>query len=400
MTDPHHQLGDLVDPVSSWNPSRDDPAGDLVYIDIASVDRESKTVLVPEPIACAEAPSRARQLLSAGDVLVSTVRPGLNAVAEVPDQLGGATASTGFTVLRPRSDVLLSRFLYHFVRTPQFVAELERFATGASYPAVTDAIVKGVKVPLPPLTKQRRIAAILDEADALRRKRREALGLLDDLLRSAFLEMFGDPVTNPRGWRSVEVGDVADVQGGLQVTAQRSEPLEIPYLRVANVYRDRLDLGEVKTIRVTPAERDRVRLCEGDVLVVEGHGNADEVGRAAVWDRPGLMLHQNHLIRVRARDGKLAPRYLSAFLNSPGGRRQMLRAGKTTSGLNTISTGNVKSTQILVPPLDLQRRWSNLVRATTKERDLMALDASDVDALFDSLRQRAFAGELRSYNAT
>jgi type I restriction enzyme S subunit len=145
--------------------------------------------------------------------------------------------------------------------------------------------------------------------------------------------------------------------------------LEVPYLRVANVYRDRLDLSEVKTLRVTDQELTRATLKSGDLLVVEGHGNPEEIGRCAVWS--GLVarcVHQNHLIRVRVHSG-IEPVFMSAFLNSAAGRRQMTRFGKTTSGLNTISTANVAAVRVLVPPVEVQRRYvafaaflANLVR--------------------------------------
>ena len=110
------------------------------------------------------------------------------------------TASTGYCVLRPDEDKLDSRFLFHWVKTDVFVRRMVDVATGANYPAVSDAKVKASKIPLPPIAEQKRIAGILDAADALRTKRREALAQLDTLLQSTFLDMFGDPITNPMGW--------------------------------------------------------------------------------------------------------------------------------------------------------------------------------------------------------
>jgi type I restriction enzyme S subunit len=225
-------------------------------------------------------------------------------------------------------------------------------------PKISGAKLLGVQVPVPPLHEQRRIAALLDKADAIRRRRQQAIRLADDLLRSVFLDMFGDPVTNHRRWPGSLLGHVSDIQGGLQVTAARQgRPLEVPYLRVANVYRDRLDLSEVKTLRVTDQELTRAALKSGDLLVVEGHGNPEEIGRCAVWrGAVARCVHQNHLIRVRVHSG-IEPVFVSAYLNSAAGRRQMTRFGKTTSGLNTISTANVAAVRVLVPPVEVQRRY-------------------------------------------
>ncbi|WP_367066931.1 restriction endonuclease subunit S [Oryzisolibacter sp. LB2S] len=273
---------------------------------------------------------------------------------------------------------------------------LEKYAQGAGVPTLNRNLVHHEPVRVPPLEEQRRIAAILDQAETLRTQRRSALALLDSLTQSLFLEMFGDPVANPKGWGMSTIGDLAEVQGGLQVTSARKNlPVEVPYLRVANVYRGVLDLSEIKTIRATPAEMQRTTLVNNDLLVVEGHGNPNEIGRAALWNGEiEQCVHQNHLIRARFDCTKVEPVFASEYVNSPGGRQHLLRAGKSTSGLNTISVSNVRETPIALPPLPLQQSFATRIAAiealkATHRRALAALDE-----LFASLQQRAFAGAL------
>ena len=201
------EIGRVVDSVGKWDPRRNG-AGTFTYIDLSSVDQSTKAVPEPTTVEASEAPSRARQLIATGDILVSTVRPNLNAVAYVKPDLDGATASTGFCVLRPRPDELDGRYLYHWVRAAPFIGRLVQLATGASYPAVSDKIVKAAPIPLPPIEEQRRIAAVLDVADALRAKRRLALARLDSLSPAIFIDMFGDPVSNPYGWPRVALGEL------------------------------------------------------------------------------------------------------------------------------------------------------------------------------------------------
>jgi type I restriction enzyme S subunit len=199
-------IGKLVDRISTWNPHTSPTSSLIDYIDISSINRETKQIDSITKLLTNEAPSRARQIAEYGDVLVSTVRPNLNAVAQVPNYLNGATASTGFTILRAKRGKLDARYLFHWVRTTKFVDQMFRSATGANYPAVSDRIIKESLIPLPPfegqesIDEQKRIAAILDKADGLREKRRQAIAKLDTLLQSVFLDMFGDPVTNPKGW--------------------------------------------------------------------------------------------------------------------------------------------------------------------------------------------------------
>jgi type I restriction enzyme, S subunit len=378
-------------------PKRADLPIEVPYLRVANVHRDSLDLSAIKTIRITEA-ELSRTRLIAGDLLLVEGhgnRDELGRVAIWDGSLADCTHQNHLIRVRVDRQLADPAYVSRFLNSEGGRSQLLRMGkTTSGLNTISTSQVADLRLRLPPLPEQRRIAAILDEADALRRKRREALALLDDLLRATFLDMFGDPVTNPRGWKAMLLNDLADVQGGLQVTAQRAEPLEVPYLRVANVYRDRLDLREIKTIRVTPAERERVRLQHGDVLVVEGHGNPDEVGRSAVWDRAEEMLHQNHLIRVRANRARLDSVYLSAFLNSQGGRRQMVRAEKTTSGLNTISTSNIKAMTVHLPPLQLQRQWSDFVRACSTEGRRAEGHLAHVDALFFALLHCAFAGSI------
>ena len=147
-------IGDVVASVETWNPARSTSVTPFPYIDLSAIDQERKRISGVRSTLPAEAPSRARQLVRKGDVLVSTVRPNLNAVAYVTSEFDGATVSTGFTVLRP-TKATDGRYLFHWVRTPTFIGSMVREATGASYPAVSDRTVKTSLIPLPPLEEQR-----------------------------------------------------------------------------------------------------------------------------------------------------------------------------------------------------------------------------------------------------
>jgi len=209
------EIGTYCQKVRVWNPVADG-GGSFRYLDLSSVDKVRKEVGLQNvtELSCLDAPSRARQLVLAGDVLVSTVRPNLNGVAVVPLELDGATASTGYCILRADENHLHGRYLYHWVQTDFFVDEMISKATGANYPAVSDKMVKESKIPLPPLSEQKRLVAILDKADAIRRKRQQAIQLADDFLRAVFLDMFGDPVTNPKGWPLRRFGGVGTWSSG------------------------------------------------------------------------------------------------------------------------------------------------------------------------------------------
>jgi type I restriction enzyme S subunit len=246
------------------------------------------------------------------------------------------------------------------------------------------------EIDLPVLEEQRRIAAILDQADEVRTQKRRLRDAVVTLRMSIFADTFGTTEA------TTTLGECGEVQGGLQVSAKRSGlPLELPYLRVANVYRSRLDLTEVKMIRANEAEAARTRLEPGDLLFVEGHANPNEVGRAALWDGsiPNCV-HQNHLIRVRLNRKMLLPEFAVTWFNSTAGAKHFRQSGKTTSGLNTISASEVRSAPTPIPPINEQQEFSRLVRKVGSLTDDYDSSIALADRLFSSLQSRAFAGQL------
>lgn len=295
--------------------------------------------------------------------------------------------------LRPKSNVLsefLFYFLWHFHATGR-TSHYQKQTTGIRNLEYKRFLT--IEVPVPPIPEQHRIVDLLSRAEGIVRLRREAEKKAAELIPALFLDMFGDPATNPKGWPGSTLEKVAEIQGGLQLTKARAAlPLERPYLRVANAHRSRLDLTEIKKMRVSPAEFDRTKLYAGDLLVVEGHGNPREIGRVAAWDGsiPDCV-HQNHLIRVRCVREVLDPTYVCEFLNSGSGRQSLLRSGKTTSGLNTISVGNVKVASILVPPLRLQQAFAVQVEDVRSIQSQQSSAAAKAKAAFDALLATTFA---------
>ena len=205
----------------------------------------------------------------------------------------------------------------------------------------------------------------------------------------------------PEAWSWATVDQVARVTGGLTKNPARSRlPVTYPYLRVANVYADEVRLDDVRTIGVSETELDRVVLRRGDLLVVEGNGSADQIGRVAEW-RGGVepCCHQNHLIKVRCAPSTYMPRWLLLWLLSPAGREAVLEKASSTSGLHTLSLSKVRAIPIPVAPIAEQ---SEAVRATDRLRDIAQAVHQQVEAeivtrapsLRQSILERAFEGGL------
>lgn len=377
----------LTAPVAPWNP-RSAPETTFRYVDIAAIDRRTKTLLAVPTLRITAAPARARQILRTDDVLISTVRPNLNAVARVPPEYDGAIGSTGFCVLRAIRDRLDARYLLHWVRSNSFVAEMTRRATGANYPAVSDAVVKDSQIPLPSLAEQRRIADLLDRADAVLRKREAVVTVADDLAMAAFDEAFGEPTVRRQHWRSTELGDLlVFLTSGSRGWAQHYADSGRPFLRVQNVGRNRLlldDVAHVHPPHTTEARRTTVE--PGDVLL----SITADLGRTAVIpDNLGPAYINQHLALLRVRD--VEPVFLSAFLASAAGQAQIRRLNRqgVKAGLNF---DDVRSLQLPLPPLEEQRRFVELwERCETYRRRLLA-GVKQAQALFDGTLQRVLAG--------
>ena len=393
----HVSIGDFVERVQTWNPQKEGGNSPFQYIDIGAVSQTEKAITEVQTVRAAEAPSRARQIVRAGDILVSTVRPNLNAVAVVPDDLDGATASTGFTVLRPNKRKLSSDFLFHWVRAPAFITEMIKLATGQSYPAVSDKIVKASKVPLFPLDEQRRIAGLLDQADALRRLRFRALEKLNTLGQAIFHEMFGDLRTNERGWQEgVTLRDLAEVVSGITKGRKvKTEVLrKVPYLAVSNVQDRFLKMDVVKTIDATEDEIDRFRLYRDDILLTEG-GDPDKLGRGTLWkEQLPECIHQNHVFRVRVTDDRVRPAFLSWQLGSERGKAYFLRSAKQTTGIASINKTQINAFPMLLPPPELQKQFEERLNGLEARLGTYKNANIQLENLFASLQHRAFKGEL------
>jgi type I restriction enzyme S subunit len=157
-------------------------------------------------------------------------------------------------------------------------------------------------------------------------------------------------------------------------------------------------LTNVERFEVTPAEFQRLRLQRGDLLIVEGNGSVDHIGRNALFNEDGEWIHQNHIIRVRLSRTRLVPEFVSQYLNSHAGRTQMLEKAMTTTGLYTLSTTKIASLAVPVPPLSEQQeiatRLGVEVSDTTRFCQSLKAQLAAIDQMPAALLREAFAGRL------
>jgi len=262
-----------------------------------------------------------------------------------------------------------------------------------AYPSIRLSDIEEIEIPLPPLNEQRRIATILDKADAIRRKRQESIRLTEEFLRSTFLEMFGDPVTNPKGWeiKSLE-NEIAFMTSGSRGWANYYSNEGKKFIRIQNVKNGQLHFNDVQFVNPpNNKEAARTKVQENDLLI----SITADLGRTAVVDgttaNEGAHINQ-HLALVRLAKS-LNPHFVAAYLESQGGKRQFMSLDQSAvkSGLNFDS---IKSLQVVSPPLKMQEQYAAFVLSIQKTKAQLRIMESTTDTLFNSLTQRAFRGEL------
>lgn len=391
----HVSVGDFVERVQTWNPQKEGGNSPFQYIDIGAVSQTEKAITEVQIVRAAEAPSRARQIVRAGDILVSTVRPNLNAVAVVPGDLDGATASTGFTVLRPNERKLSGNFLFHWVRSPAFITEMIKLATGQSYPAVSDKIVKASKIPVFPLEEQTRIAEILDQADALRRFRSRVLDKLNTLGQAIFHEMFGAFHDDFGAWPVHRLETlVTDAQiGAVRGAKEMGDDKPVEYLRMDSIDMDGdLSFEGLKRVDASEADLAKYGLLVGDFLF-NTRNSKELVGKTAVVRAPFSGIYNNNILRLRFSDAMTAD-FLDAFLRTRKGQAVLGAIKSGTTSVFAIYQKSLMALDVPVPPKDLQHQYSDRMRElfVARKRHVGAVD--QVSSLFASLQHRAFRGEL------
>lgn len=287
----------------------------------------------------------------------------------------------------PNKDLFPLYLKYWFQQNPP-----SRLIKDEAYPSIRLSEISEIKIPLPPLDEQKRIAAVLDKADALREKRRAAITKLDELLQSVFLDMFGDPVSNPKDW---EIGTIRDlILSANYGTSEKSEAVgKYPVLRMNNItYQGGWDFSSLKYSDFDKSDVEKYLVKKGELLF--NRTNSKElVGKTAVFRANKPMAFAGYLIRVRT-NSENNTEYISAFLNSGYGKTTLMNMCKNIIGMANINAQELQNIRIPKPPTELQNRFANIVQKVEEMKVPHQNNLQTVETLFQSLQQRAFAGEL------
>lgn len=383
-------IGDVCTFLNGGTPSRSEEhyfQGDIPWITGADITASSVTsarsFITDEAVA-----KSATNRVPAGTVLLVT-RTSVGKVATAGVDL---CFSQDITALKPDAARLHAPYLVEFLKTQE--RHFARQARGATIKGITRAVVSDVRIPLPSLPEQRRIAEVLDRADALRAKRRAALAQLDSLTQSIFLDMFGSASGPASGLRVEPLGKyLSFLTSGGRGWAKYYAPMGSRFIRSLDVRMNCIGNDDVAFV-VAPdnAEATRTRVRQGDVLLTI---TGSRIGRVAPVppELDGSYISQ-HVAILRLKSTVLLPAFLSYFLSLDGdGQRQIekFQYGQTKPGLNFEQ---IRRFEIPVASMDMQLDFARHLTGIEKLKATHRAALAELDALFASLQHRAFRGEL------
>jgi type I restriction enzyme S subunit len=324
-------------------------------------------------------------VLQGEDVLINKDGAQTWKVAAYADEFPAAVINEHLFLLRADPEVATPRFLYWTLLSSAAQRQISQLVKGSAQPGLGQGFVDRVMIGLPHPSHQAVVAEILDTLDQAIRRTEELIakselmkqGLLQDLLTRG-IDKNGDlrdPRRHPDQFREASIGSVPEnwsvstVEAQFDITSgitlgphRRPRAHPWPYLRVANVFRERLSLGDIALLEATTGELEGRTLEEGDLLVVEGHANPEEIGRCAMATRDVVGLaFQNHLFRLRSRE--LNSDFALYWMNSTHVRKYWRQVSSSSSGLSTINQAKLRKLLVFVPPREEQDLIAERVRA-------------------------------------
>ncbi|MBS4536373.1 restriction endonuclease subunit S [Clostridium sp. D2Q-14] len=283
---------------------------------------------------------------------------------------------------------ILTEYLYYYLKSiRRTIIDTGR---GVAQNNINLRILRNLIVPIPTIQTQKKIVEILNKSHNLIDKRKEQIKLLDDLIQSIFYDMFGDPVTNPKGWDEVLLKDII-VNSNNGLARRGKANIGQIVLRLVELQNGFIDYSNVNRIELTDKEKSKYQLENNDFLFARVNGNPNYVGRCAVFkliDEP--VYHNDHIIRVHFDENILEGQYTSCLLNSDYGKKELSAQIKTSAGQYTISQDGLGKIRLLVPPIELQFQFSEHVKQINKMKIEMQKSLDEINITYKALMQQCF----------
>lgn len=363
-----------------------------------SLDEESVTLLranniqdghiaMDEVVYVAKNKVVTKQCLKKGDILICTSSGSKELVGKAAyiEENMPMTFGAFCKVIRPKTEC--PKYIGHFFQSPYYRRCISDLSAGANINNIRNEHIEGLEIPLPPLDEQRRIAAVLDKVSGLIAKRREQLDKLDELVKARFVEMFGDPVSNPYNWEKVPLSELADIRiGPFGSLLHKEDYIEggHPLVNPSHIIDGKIVIDEKLTVSHQKyIELEAYHLKAGDVVM----GRRGEMGRCAVVSQEGLLCGTGSLL-IRPK-GKVTADYIQKIISFPSFKKMIedMAVGQTMPNLNVPI---VSAFQIIKPPMQVQENYYTFVTQVDKSKLTIQQSLDKLEVLKKALMQQYF----------
>ena len=331
------------------------------------------------------------------DVLFAKITPCMeNGKAAIARQLkhGIGFGSTEFHVLRA-SEETIPEWIFYFLRKKSTRELAEQFMTGsAGQRRVPASFLSEVAIPKPDLKVQKVLVQRLEQADRLRRLRQHTLTISDQYLQSVFLEMFGDPETNPKGWDREELGELMSVPPQIGTTQPAGTKGKQRCVRVGEIGGYYVDLKACGFVSLDEKNLRKYHLEQEDLLLARAIGSLDHLGKMSiVHDTRDDLVYDSHVMRLRLNPKRLLPRFLMTMLITPGGRNLFLKQARRTAVQFNVNAEQMKALPVIVPALPQQHAFVQIVRKHERLRRMQVEALRQAEHLYETLLEEAFGNQ-------
>jgi len=286
---------------------------------------------------------------------------------------------------------------YFIVALKQTINELSKFAHGSTMKHVIKKDFDNHKIYLPPLPDQIRIAAILSKAETLIAQRKQAIHLLDDYLKSTFLELFGDPVRNEKGWEMKPLKSllIKPSMNGIYVPKELYSNSGIEMVHMSDLFYNIICRGNLKRVNIKENEIEKYNLTSSDLLIARRSLNFEGAAKACLIPKSiEPLVYESSMIRISPNLKLINTIYLFYFFNDKKAKSKYILKHITKSTISGINNSNLNKIEIIVPPLSLQTQFANIVEKVEQQKAKYETSLRELELMYGSLSQQAFKGEM------
>ncbi|RBP60366.1 type I restriction enzyme S subunit [Alkalibaculum bacchi] len=381
------KLVNILDVVKIANRSVDKFSGVKRYI--ATGDLSENIISSYTELTYDNRPSRANVAVKTGQVIFARMQ-GTKKVLLIDNDNVDFIYSTGFCVFEP-SKAIMSDYLRLILNSDLFQKQKDKYSKGATQKAINNAGLKKIQIPLPPLETQKKIVEVLDKAQELIDARKEQIRLMDELIQSIFYEMFGDPVTNPKGWQVCKMSSLGLFKNGMNFSSSDSG-VTLNCLGVGD-FKSLYKIAQTEllpTISLKQIPSEDYMLRNKDIVFVRSNGNKALIGRSVIiYPNNNEVTFSGFCIRLRVESDLVHEEFLIQLLRSDSLKNKLLRNGRGANIFN-LNQKMLSDVDIVLPPKELQMKFIKIIEKIENQKSYMELSLAEHEMSFQSIMKASF----------